>query len=610
MAKEKAQKNKTGMSRIFELAEDHKGILTLSGILSVISAVSSFVPYIAIYKIIQEMIQVYPDFTLLDQQAVMGYSVLALAGIAADVLCYLAASVFAHIAAFGTQYKLKSDFTKHLAHISLGYHLTLGSGRLRKVMDEDIEKIESFLAHSYPDIVASFTAPVIMLVLMFVFDWRFGLAAFLAVICAFAMQMMTFGAAGPELMASMQKSMADMTGASVEYVRGMPVLKAFGRTASSFKQLKEAIKNYTHFMLTYTLKWENYTSAFRTVANNVYLFILPVGILIGQSTKDYTGFAMSFIFYLLFAPSIASVLNKLMYVASSSMRISGGVANFDSMMDLPELTTNNDSMQSDTKQPHINDITFEHVSFSYHENEIEALSDVSFTAKAGEVTAIVGPSGSGKSTIAHLIPRFWDAGSGVIKLGGMDIRSLPEEELMQRISFVFQDVYLFGQSIKENICMGCPDATGEEVIKAAKAAQCHGFIMALPKGYETVIGEDGVHLSGGERQRIAIARGIIQNAPVLVLDEATAFADPENERLIQQALSELIKDKTVIMIAHRLGTVRGVDKIIVMEKGKVAETGTHDRLSVKNGLYQKMWNSYTGAMNWKLTAGEETSVNE
>jgi ATP-binding cassette subfamily B protein len=486
----------------------------------------------------------------------------------------------------------------------LGYHLTFGSGRLRKVIDEDIEKIEVFLAHSFPDIVASFTAPVIMLVLMFVFDWRFGLASLLTVIAALAMQMMMFGAAGPDLMTKMQKSMADMTGASVEYVRGMPILKAFGRTASSFKQLKDSIKGYTQFMLTYTLKWENYTAAYQTITNNAYLFILPVGILIGSNTGDYMTFAMTFIFYLLFAPSMAAVLNKLMYVVSSSMRISGGVANLDAMMALPELS----EIESVTHS-NANDVTFENVSFSYTEHDSEALTSVDFTAKAGEVTAIVGPSGSGKRTTAHLIPRFWDVSDGAVKIGGVDIRSLPEEELMRRVSFVFQDVYLFGQSIRENIRMGRPDATDAEIEKAARAAQCNDFIMKLPKAYETVIGEDGVHLSGGERQRIAIARAIVQNAPILVLDEATAFADPENERLIQQALSELIKDKTVIMIAHRLGTVRNANKLVVMENGKVAEMGTHAALSETDGLYQRMWNSYTSAISWKLTDREGAIVN-
>lgn len=600
MTKQKESKNKTGMARLFELASKHKGLLTLSGILSAIAAVASFIPYVAIYLIIKEIITIYPDFTMLDTGAVTRYGLLALGGIAVDVICYLASSICAHIAAFGTQYELKSNFTKHLAHIPLGYHLTLGSGRLRKVIDEDIEKIESFLAHSFPDIVASFTAPVVMLILMFVFDWRFGVAAFLAVIAAFAMQMMTFGATGPELMQSMQKSMADMTGASVEYVRGMPVLKAFGRTASSFHQLKEAIRNYTQFMLKYTLKWENYTSAFQTVANNAYLFILPVGILIGRNTQDYLGFSMTFIFYLLFAPSMATVLNKIMYVSSSSMRIAGGVENYDSMMALPELSVQNGTVEIST-----NEVRFENVSFAYSENDVQALSDVSFTANAGEVTAIVGPSGSGKSTIAHLIPRFWDVTGGAVTIGGADIRNVSEEKLMQMVSFVFQDSYLFGQSIKENIRMGCPDATDDEIIKAAKAAQCHTFITALPKAYETVIGEDGIHLSGGEKQRIAIARAIIRNTPVLVLDEATSFADPENERLIQKALSELIKGKTVIMIAHRLGTIKDADKIIVMENGKAVESGSHDELNAKNGLYRKMWDSYTSAINWKLKGRKE-----
>ncbi|PYG89742.1 ATP-binding cassette subfamily B protein [Ruminiclostridium sufflavum DSM 19573] len=604
MTKSKSPKKKGGMARIFELAAERKGLLTLSGILSATAAIASFVPYIAIYLMIREIILVYPSFELLNRSAMTQYGLLALAGIAADVLCYLASSVCAHIVAFGTQYELKSNFTSHLARIPLGYHLKFGSGRLRKVIDEDIDKIESFLAHSFPDIVASFTAPVIMLVLMFVFDWRFGLAALLAVIVAFAMQMLTFGAAGLDLMTSMQKSMADMTGASVEYVRGMPVLKAFGRTASSFHQLRNAINTYTQFMLTYTLKWENYTAAFQTVANNAYLFILPVGILIGRSSQDYLTFAMTFIFYLLFAPSMASVLNKLMYVASSSMRISGGVANFDNMMSLQEL-----SADSGGELPETNDVVFDSVSFSYDENGAAALTKVSFTAKAGEVTAIVGPSGSGKSTIAHLIPRFWDVSDGAVYLGGVNIRALSEEELMKRVSFVFQDVYLFGQSIKENIRMGSPDATDEDVIKASKAAQCDDFVMRLPKGYETVVGEDGVHLSGGERQRIAIARAIIQNAPVLVLDEATSFADPENERLIQQALSELIRNKTVIMIAHRLGTVLNANKIIVMENGMVSEYGTHDILMHRNGLYYKMWKNYTEAIHWRLGGGEEITVN-
>ena len=603
MAAQKKAKPKTGLARIFELAADRKGLLILSGILSALAAVCSFVPYLAVYFMIRDILAVYPDVALLDRPVFMGYGITALAAIAADVLFYFASSVCAHIAAFGTQYKLKSSFTKHLAKIPLGFHLTLGSGRFRKVIDEDIEKIESFLAHSYPDIVASFTAPVVMLAVLLSFDWRFGLAAMAAVVIAFITQMLTLGAAGPELMGQMQKAMSDMTSASVEYVRGMPVLKAFGQTAGSFRQLSGSIKAYTKFMLSYTLKWENYTSVFQTIINNIYLFILPVGILIGQGVQDYPAFVLAFIFYLLFVPSVASVLQKLMYVSSSSMRISGGVASLDAMMALPELSQPPVSTQCAGRE-----LVFQNVSFAYNDTDGDALKNVSFTAKPGEVTAIVGPSGSGKSTIAHLIPRFWDVAQGSITLSGVDIRQMSETELMRQVSFVFQEVFLFGQSIRENIRMGCPDASESEILQAARAARCEEFIARLPKGYDTVIGENGVHLSGGERQRIAIARAIAQNAPVLVLDEATAFSDPENEYLIQQALSALMRDKTVIMIAHRLGTVRSAQKIVVMERGTVAEEGRHNELLLKSGIYARMWNKYTAAAVWRLGSGKEAAI--
>ena len=597
------KKAKTGMSRIFELAADHKGLLAASGILAALAAVASFVPYLAVYLMIRDVLAVYPDFTGLDTGAMAGYGLLAVAGIAADALCFFASSICAHIAAFGTQYQLKTEFTRHLAKIPLGFHLNIGSGRFRKVIDQDIDKMESFIAHTYPDMVASFVAPVALLVMLFVFDWRFGLAALAAVAVAFGIQMMTMGAAGPEVMAEMQKSGADMTEASVEYVRGMPVLKAFGQTARSFKQLRRAITAYTKIMLTYTLKWENYTSAFMAIINNIYLFLLPVGILIGQGTTDYASFLLSFIFYLLFTPAVASVLHKFMYVSSSSMRISGGVANFDAMMALPELPE-----AQGAAAPTAADVTFEAVSFSYDGTEKRALQDVSFTAPAGRLTAIVGPSGGGKSTIAHLIPRFWDVQAGSIRIGGVDIRSMSEQALMAQVSFVFQDVYLFSQSIRENIRMGRPGATDGEVTQAAKAAMCDAFITRLPNGYDTVFGADGVHLSGGEAQRISIARAIVKNAPVLVLDEATAFADPENEQLIQAALGRLMKDKTVIMIAHRLGTVKGADNILVMRGGRLVETGAHDALLQKGGVYAAMWARYTESLCWGIESGKGAAI--
>lgn len=605
MEKKKAVKPKTGMARIFELAYKQKILLGLSGFLASVAAIASFVPYVAIYLIIKEILFVYPDFGAIDTGTVMKYGFLALAGIVTDVICFLFSSICAHIAAFGTQYELKSMFTKHLSRIPLGFHLTYGSGRFRKVIDQDIEKIEAFLAHSYPDMVASITAPVVMLVVLFVFDWRFGLASLAAIIAAFVLQMLTFGAAGPEVMKEMQRTTANMTEASVEYVRGMPVLKAFGQSARSFNQLFNSIREYTTVMLTYTLKWENYTAGFMAVINNIYLFLLPVGIMIGRRTNDYISFVLSFIFYLLFTPAIASVLNKLMYVSSSSMRISGGVDNFDTMMKIPELTAPVHFQKAENYN-----IQFQNVFFSYTDGDKDALTDVSFIAKQGEFTAIVGPSGSGKSTIAHLIPRFWEVSKGSIRIGDSDIRNMPEEELMQCVSFVFQDVYLFGQSIKDNIRMGCLNATDEEIIQAAKAAKCDEFISCLPQGYDTIIGEKGIHFSGGEAQRISIARAIIKNAPIIVLDEATAFADPVNERMIQEALAVLVKGKTVIMIAHRLGTIRSADKIIVMEKGHIVEEGAHDVLLNKSGEYTRMWKHYSQAVSWKVGIEKEGIAHE
>ena len=466
-----------------------------------------------------------------------------------------------------------------------------------------MEKIERFLAHSYPDMVASYVAPFALLVVLFLFDWRFGIAALVAVIIAFVIQMMSMGVAGQEVMQEMQKTGADMTEASVEYVRGMPVLKAFGQTAHSFRQLASAVGAYTEVTLGFTLKCENYISMFRTIINNIYLVILPVGILIGQRTDDYKSFLLSFIFYLLFTPAIAAVLNKYMYVSSSSMRISSGVGNYDAMMALPELK----SVGEKDVSPADTSIEFCGVNFSYDETDTMALSNVSFTAPAGKITAIVGPSGGGKSTIAHLIPRFWDVTDGQITIGGIDIQTMPEEVLMQQVSFVFQDVYLFGQSIRENIRMGRPDATDDEVVQAAKLAMCDGFIAQLPKGYDTVFGDEGVHLSGGEAQRISIARAIIKNAPILILDEATAFADPENEQLIQSALAKLMVGKTVIVIAHRLGTIKNADKIIVMDQGKVSESGTHDELIKKDTVYAHMWKRYTQSLSWDI--GDRKEVN-
>lgn len=593
----KQQKPKTGLARCLELASNKKGLVFLSAILSSLASVASFVPYIAVYFIIVSIIQVYPDLDGLNMSEVMGYGWLALGGIIANILLYFLAIFCSHIAAFGTLYELKIKFSEHITKIPLGYHLTIGSGRFRKIMDDNIESVEGFIAHQFPDFVASVTAPVVMVILLFAIDWRFGLASLVGIILAFIVQFMGYGSgAMKENMEKYQVALEDMNNASVEYVRGMPVVKAFNQTANSFERLKHAITEYTQWVLKFSLGWQNCMPAFTTIINNIYLVLIPVGILIGSNTSDFKTFLMTFVFYLLFVPAVAGVLNKIMYVSESFMQINGNVARMDEIFNIPVLPETKNPKKSEN-----NDIVFDKVSFSYtgKENDL-AIQNVSFKAKQGEITAIVGPSGGGKSTIANLISRFWDVTTGSIKIGNVDIRDIAMNDLMKHVSFVFQDIFLFKQSIYDNIGMGNPNATKEQIIQASKAAQCHDFIMKLPNGYDTVIGTKGIHLSGGERQRIAIARAIIKDAPIIVLDEATAFSDPENEYLIQKAFEKLMQNKTVIIIAHRLSTIRNADKILVMEKGHLIECGNHDSLIQRNGRYFQMWQHYTEAIDWKI----------
>ena len=579
-AKSKQAKPKTGLARCMELASDRKSLVFLAAVLSSLAAIASFIPYIAIYFMIRSIIGVFPNLDQLDMGMVMNYGWLALTGIVANILLYFLAIFSSHMAAFGTLYELKVLFADHITKIPLGYHLTIGSGRLRKIMDENIESVEVFIAHHFPDFVVSVTAPIVMVIILLAVDWRFGLASLVGIILAFIAEFIGFGSREmKENMGKYQKALEEMNNASVEYVRGMSVVKAFNQTASSFKKLKEAITGYTEWVLKFSLGWQNCMPAFTTIINNVYLILVPVGILIGTRTDDFAGFAMTFIFYLLFIPAISGVLNKIMYISESFMQINGNVARMDEILNIPEMPET-----AHPKKPVGDDVVFHDVSFSYTgDNSEKALENVSFSAKQGQITAIVGPSGGGKSTIANLISRFWDVSSGSITIGGVDVRDVAEDDLMRQVSFVFQDIFLFKQSVLDNIRMGNPSASEEQVIAAAKAAQCHEFISKLPDGYHTVVGSKGIHLSGGERQRIAIARAIIKDAPIIVLDEATAFSDPENESLIQKAFEKLMQDKTVIIIAHRLSTIRNADKIIVVEKGHLIEEGNHDELVATGG---------------------------
>jgi len=593
---------KTGTARLMELAATKKPLITGAVILSVLASIVSFVPHIAIYLIVREILVALPNMAALDSALVIHYGWLAFAGVVGNILLYFGALACSHLAAFGTLYELKVNFASHLAKVPLGFHVMIGSGKLRKIMDENIEKVEEFIAHQLPDLAAAFVAPVVMAVILLTVDWRFGLAALLGVVIAFVAQFVMYGNKGSKVMMDKyQKALEDMNNASVEYIRGIAVVKAFMQTVYSFRRLHSTIKAYTSMVIPYTLSWEYSFSGFVTLVNNIYLFVVPVGILVGMNSTDYAGFAGTLIFYLLFTPSIASVLMKVMYVNGNVMRVIGGVEAMDEILAEPELP-----QPAQPKTVSEYGVEFLDVKFSYDKDkETEALSGVSFMARQGEITAIVGPSGGGKSTIAHLIPRFFDVTGGSIRIGGVDVREMNTAYLMERVSFVFQDVFLFKQSVADNIRMGNGDATDEQVVAAARAAQCHEFIMKLPDGYNTVIGTRGVHLSGGERQRIAIARAIVKDSPIVVLDEATAFADPENEHLIQKAFETLMKNKTVVMIAHRLSTVRGANNIVVVDGGRVVEQGTHEELLGAGGKYRDMWHTYTETASWSMAKKEE-----
>ena len=591
---------KTGMSRLWELALRKKLLVITSCVLSVLSTAVSFTPFIAVYFIIRELVGHAADLGALDAAYMMRLGWLAAGGAAGAVLLNFIALMCSHVAAFTTLYGLKLEFTRHIAALPLGFHTENSTGKLRKIVDENIEKLEGFIAHQLPDLAGSFAMPVFTLVILFVFNWRLGLASLVPIVAVYLIQALAYSGKNAQVLVNKyQNSLEDMNNAAVEYVRGISVVKAFNQTIYSFRKFYQTIKEYGSFVFSYTMSFEILMEIFMLIINNVYLFLIPVIILISGGAAlaggaAYAAFALTALFYLIFSVSLSTPFTKLLYVSQNGKMILNSIERMDKVLDTPPL--------AETASPKTTaeySVAFDRVTFTYNdEGESIALEDVSFTARQGDVTALVGPSGSGKSTLAHLIPRFYEAGEGAVKIGGVDIREMSGEYLMSIVSFVFQDVFLFKQSIMDNILIGNKNATREEAIAAAKAAQCHEFVEKLPQGYDTVIGTKNIHLSGGERQRIVIARAILKNAPVIVLDEATAFADPENEQKIQRAFESLMKNKTVIIIAHRLSTVRGADKIVVIDKGRLAEEGTHDALVKAGGRYSRMWEQYTGAMNW------------
>ena len=596
---------KTGMARLWELAFRKRALVTSACVLSVASVMLSFSPFIAVYYIIRELVAHFADLGSVDAAYMTRLGWLACGGAAAAILLNFLALACSHVAAFTTLYQLKLDFTRHIASLPLGFHTENSTGKLRKIVDENIEKLEGFIAHQLPDLAGSFAMPVAALFILFFFDWRLGLASLAPVALSYLIQTAAFaGKAAQRFMKIYQDSLEEMNNAAVEYVRGIAVVKAFNQTVRSFRKFHDTIKKYGKFCLDYTMSFEIYMELFMLVINNVYLFLVPAIIFLSGKVSDYPRFALSSVFYLIFSASLSTPFTKLLYVSQKGRQIADGIERMDRIIDVEPLPET-----ASPKTANEYSVSFEDVTFTYNgEGESVALSGVSFTARQGEITALVGPSGSGKSTLAHLIPRFYDVAGGAVKIGGVDIRDMSAEYLMSIVSFVFQDVFLFKQSVLENILIGDKDASREDVIRAAKAAQCHEFIERLPDSYDTVIGTKNIHLSGGERQRIVIARAILKDAPVIVLDEATAFADPENEQKIQAAFEELMKGKTVIIIAHRLSTVRGADKIVVIDGGRATEQGTHKGLVNAGGRYSRMWEQYHGALGWTIARKEPANV--
>lgn len=593
------QKN-NGIKRLLEFTGNKRGVLNLSRILSGISAIFILGPFLCVYFAARDLVDVFTGSPL-DTESLVRWGIIALALELIGLLLYFCALLCSHVAAFHTEKNLKMAALKHLAKMPMGYFDTNPSGKLRKIIDENSFQTETFIAHQLPDLVGAQVTMVISLILMLIFDWRVGVPLLLLFGIGFFLQSSLMGKEGMKLMQTYQDSLETMNHEAVEYIRGISVLKVFGQTVQSITKFNDAIKSYRKFALAYTMSCKKGMVAFNSVINSSFLVLVPTALIIGLVSSDLVGFTQSFLFYVIFSPACAVMLNKILYMTSYKMQAEESMRRIDMI-----LTAKAQEETNQPKHPKSYDVVFEDVTFSYETAEQPAISNLSFIAKMGTTTALVGHSGSGKSTTASLIPRFYDAGEGKIKIGGVDIQEIAHKDLMQMVAFVFQNPKLFKDSLLENIRAGRPNATREEVLQAAHMAQCDDILAKFPQGIDTVVGSKGVYLSGGETQRIAIARAILKNAPIIVLDEATAYADPENEQQIQQAFEGLTKGKTVIMIAHRLSTIQDADQILVMKQGKLAEQGTHTSLVEQNGEYARMWENYTKTTQWHI--GNEVKV--
>lgn len=600
MEKEKDKNN--SLKVLLNYAGNYK-ILTFIGlILSAISMLCSMVPYICIWLVSKQLIDVAPNWT--NAQNVTIYGWLAFAFAVGGILIYFLGLMCTHLAAFRTASNIRKQGVKHVTKAPLGYFDSNASGLIRGRLDAAAAETETLLAHNLADIIGTIVLFISMLIIMFIFDWRMGAACVLAAVISVIAMFSMMGGKNAKIMAEYQAALDRISKAGTEYVRGIPVVKIFQQTVYSFKAFKDAIEDYSvkaeHYQADICRKPQSINLTF---TEGAFVFLVPVALFLAPdaiSSGTFAEFIINFAFYAVFSAIISTALAKIMFAASGIMLANTALGRINTIMEAPILKT-----PDNPKVPIDNKVEFVDVSFTYDGSETPALSNVSFTVEAGQTIALVGPSGGGKSTAASLIPRFWDVTSGVVKVGGVDVTQIDPHILMDQVAFVFQNNHLFKATIFENVHISKPEASRQDVLNALSAAQCDDIIKKLPNGVDTLIGSEGTYLSGGEQQRVILARAILKDAPIVILDEATAFADPENEVLIQKAFAELTRGRTVIMIAHRLSTVVNADNIIVLKEGNIVEHGTHQQLIESKGLYFKMWNDYNQAIQWKITSRKE-----
>lgn len=592
--KDETKSKESSMSKLFAYAGSYKYLTIASWILSAVSALIALLPFYYIWRIMQEVVNAAPDYENAKNLSGLGWSAVGFAVLAMAI--YIGALFCSHIAAFHVQANMRSTLMKHILTLPMGFMDSDGSGKIRKIVNESTAATETYLAHQLPDKASAVATPAGLLLLLVVFDWKLGLLSLVPVLFAFVIMGAMTGSRMKQKMEEYQNALDEMSNEAVEYVRGIPVVKTFGQSVFSFKRFRDAIKKYEKWTIAYTkeLRWP--MVGFTTLINAIFAILIAAAYWLGGESGDRELF-VNLLFYIIITPILTVTLGKIMYAGENTMIVEDALNRTDSIL-------NKKPLPESGKQQEIRDysITLDQVSFRYDDAKQDALHEISLDIRSGEHVAFVGPSGGGKTTLASLAARFYDATAGSVRIGGVDVKDIPSAQLMNMVSFVFQDSKLLKMSIYDNVRMGKKDAAREEVMEALKNAQCEDIITKLPNGADTIIGTEGTYVSGGEAQRLSIARAMLKNAPILILDEATAFADPDNEAKVQKAFSKLAEGKTVIMIAHRLSSVVGADRICVLKAGEIAEQGTHEQLLEENGLYAHMWNEYNKSVSWKVGA--------